>query len=80
MLFLKEIGKSSNVKPETKGYGKIYYGKQYGLSVNLIDTAGYEMNQGNDYYESVKPILENGIEMSIQGKMRKSILYGIAFQ
>lgn len=79
-IFKRDLAKVSNVKPETKGYGKIYYGKQYGLSVNLIDTAGYEMNQGNDYYESVKPILENGIENEHSGEMRKSILYGIAFQ
>lgn len=61
-IFKRDLAKVSNVKPETKGYGKIYYGKKYGLSVNLIDTAGYEMNQGNKYYELVKAVLENGIE------------------
>ena len=70
-IFKRDLAKVSNVKPETKGYGKIYYGKQYGLSVNLIDTAGYEMNQGNDYYESVKPILENGIENEHSGENEK---------
>ena len=70
-IFKRDLAKVSNVKPEKKGYGKIYYGKQYGLSVNLIVTAGYEMNLGNDYYESVKPILENGIENEHSGENEK---------
>ena len=58
-IFGKEIAPVSDVRPETKGYDKIYMGKDYGSSVNLIDTAGYEMDQGEIYYSEVrKTILE----------------------
>lgn len=60
-VFGRNVADVSNVKPETEGYENIYYGKKFGLSVNLIDTAGYEMNQENNYYESVKKILDRGI-------------------
>lgn len=29
----------------------IYYGKEYGLSINLIDSKGYEMNDGKETFE-----------------------------
>ena len=33
-IFGKEIAPVSDVRPETKGYDKIYMGKDYGSSVN----------------------------------------------
>lgn len=52
----------SDTKPETKGYDTIYRGKDYGNTVNLIDTAGYELDQGNIYYDSIRKIISEGIE------------------
>lgn len=61
-IFGKKIASVSNVCPETKGFENIYYGKSYGLSVNIIDTAGYEMDQANTYYKEVNNCLLNGIK------------------
>lgn len=51
----------SNVKPETQGYNTIYRGKEYGKSVNLIDTAGYELGQVDTYYKDIHSVISNGI-------------------
>ena len=47
------IAGTSNTRPETRGHFTIYYGKDCGRSVNLIDTAGYELGQGDTYYEDI---------------------------
>ena len=52
----------SDVKPETEGYDTIYRGKDHGSTVNLIDTAGYELGQGNIYYNAIKEIISQGID------------------
>ena len=60
-VFKRNLADVSNVKPETQGFDNIYYGQKYGLSVNLIDTAGYEMNQGDTYGNTVNETLKNGV-------------------
>lgn len=45
-VFRKDIAPVSDVKPETHSYDTIYMGATYGNTVNLIDTAGYKMGQG----------------------------------
>lgn len=60
-VFGKTIAPVSDVKPETVGFN-LYKGEEYGLNVNLIDSAGYEMSQSGSYYNVVKNILDNGIE------------------
>ncbi len=60
-IFRKEIAKVSHVKPETKDT-KIYYGRKYGSSVNLIDTAGYELGKGDIYYKNICRDIQNGID------------------
>lgn len=60
-VFGQEIAAVSNVKPQTSGF-KLYKGKDYNLTVNLIDSAGYEMNQGDTYYSGIKDVINNGID------------------
>lgn len=61
-VFGQDLAKVSDVKPETRGYDTIYRGKEYHNTVNLIDTAGYELDQGESYYREVKKIISKGIE------------------
>ncbi len=61
-IFGVNIAKVSNVKPETQGFDHIYMGKNYGMSVNIIDTAGYELQQATEYYENVKNGILNGVK------------------
>lgn len=60
-IFETKVAKVSNIKPETKGFYNIYYGKDYHRFVNLIDTAGYEINQGEVYYNNILSLINNGI-------------------
>jgi len=60
-IFGGNFASISDVKPETKGYGKIFWGKEYGNTVNLIDTAGYELGQGDTYYNEISKTISNGI-------------------
>ncbi len=60
-VFGANDAKVSDIKPETKGYDNIYYGKKYGRFVNLIDTAGYELEGYSTYYSKVHNIIENGL-------------------
>ena len=52
-VFNGNIAATSDVRPETQGYFILYKGAEYGRSVNLIDTAGYELGQGNTYYDEI---------------------------
>ena len=63
-VFGKEIAPVSDVRPETKGYDRIYMGEDYGSSVNLVDTAGYEIDQGEIYYSEIKKTISEGINGS----------------
>ena len=67
-VFKRDLAKVSSIKPETYGYENIFYGKDYGLGVNLVDTAGYEMNQENNYLDSIKQILKRGIKNKSTGE------------
>ena len=60
-IFKFDKAKISNIKPETEGY-VIYMGKDYGTHVNIIDTAGYELQQADDYYKYVQDAILNGIK------------------
>jgi uncharacterized protein (DUF697 family)/GTP-binding protein EngB required for normal cell division len=59
-IFGIDLAKVSNSKPETQGFN-FYDGEENGISVNLIDSAGYEANQGKTYYEFIKNGIKNGI-------------------
>lgn len=61
-IFGVNIAAVSNVKPETIGYDTFYRGKDYGISVNIIDTAGYEMDQAELYYNEIKNSIINGVK------------------
>lgn len=61
-VFGRNLAAVSDVKPETRGYDTIYRGKEYGTTVNLIDTAGYELDQGESYYVEIRKIISKGIE------------------
>lgn len=52
-VFGENVAATSDVRPETQGYFILYKGEDYGRSVNLIDTAGYELGQGNTYYSKI---------------------------
>lgn len=60
-IFGRNLASVSDVKPETRGFDTIYCGKDYGNTVNLIDTAGYELDQGKSYYSEVKKVISEGI-------------------
>lgn len=61
-IFGVNIATVSNVKPETSGYDTIYHGKDYGMSVNIIDTAGYEIDQADSYYKEIRNSILNGVK------------------
>ena len=61
-IFGKNLAEVSDVKPQTRGYDTIYEGKKYGMSVNIIDTAGYEMDQAESYYHEIKNSIMNGVK------------------
>lgn len=60
-VFRKDIAPVSDVKPETHSYDTIYMGATYGSTVNLIDTAGYKMGQGEIYYSEARKTILKGI-------------------
>ena len=60
-IFRGHIAEVSNVKPETEGYNNIYWGKDHNSSVNLIDTAGYELGKADTYYPEIKRTIDSGI-------------------
>lgn len=61
-IFGVDIAAVSNTNPETSGYDTFYCGKDYGLSVNIIDTAGYEMDQADFYYNEIRNSIVNGVK------------------
>lgn len=60
-IFGKAEAKVSSVKPETQGF-HVYYGKDYGRTVNLIDSAGYETNQAETYYDDLSKAIREGVD------------------
>ena len=58
-VFGIEIAKTSNVAPETKGYCDFFDGHKYGRKVNLIDTAGYELNQSERYLSNISKAINS---------------------
>lgn len=61
-VFGGQFAAVSDIRPETKGYCTVYKGKQYGSTVNLIDTAGYELGQGDAYYNEIHHVISCGID------------------
>lgn len=59
-IFGREIAPVSDLRPQTRE-NHIYRGKDYGLSVNLIDSAGYELGQADAYYNRIHELIEKGI-------------------
>lgn len=57
-IFGIDIAKTSNTTPETEGYTNFYDGHDYSRKINLIDTAGYEMDQSGSYLENIQNALE----------------------
>lgn len=53
IIFGTDEAETSNVEPETKGYCNFFDGHKYGRKINLIDTAGYELNQSDSYFASI---------------------------
>lgn len=60
-VFGGQFAPVSDVEPETKGYCTVYKGRQYGSTVNLIDTAGYELGKGDSYYNAIHQVISCGI-------------------
>lgn len=58
-VFGETVASVNNVKPETEGF-QIYLGSDYGISVNLIDSAGYELG-AEKYAEEACRIVNEGI-------------------
>lgn len=61
-IFGLDLAKVSNVKPETRGF-TVYEGKKHNTTVNLIDSAGYEMNEGDSFYDSFIHKIRDGIKI-----------------
>lgn len=62
-IFGENYASVSDIKPETSGYENIYMGRECGNTVNLIDTAGYELGKGeNDYYNEIHRVISCGIK------------------
>lgn len=59
-VFGGEPASVSHTAPETKGYANVYRGADYESTVNLIDTAGYELGQGDTYYENIRRTVTDG--------------------
>lgn len=58
-IFETDEAKTSNVAPETKGYCNFYDGHKYETKINLIDTAGYELDRSESYYASIAEALHS---------------------
>ena len=57
-IFGIEVAKVSDTAPETEGYSNFYDGHDYNRKINLIDTAGYEMDQSGSYLENIQKATE----------------------
>lgn len=58
LVFNKNLAPVNNVSRGTDGF-KLYEGAKYGIGVNLIDSRGYEMEDGKDesfvsYHKSIR--------------------------
>lgn len=56
--------KVSDVETGTEGYCNFYDGHKYGRKINLIDTAGYELGQADDYIENIKAAIKKQYDNS----------------
>lgn len=61
-VFRKEIANISKIEPETRGYTNIYYGKDYGSTVNLVDTAGYRLGKSDTYCKDIRETISKGVK------------------
>lgn len=75
-IFNKEIAKISNVRPETQGFN-FYKGKDNGLEVNLVDSAGYELTDGDMYTRDVVDLLKNGKKFNGETEFMHVVWYCI---
>lgn len=62
LVFDKELAPVNDVSRGTEGF-KTYWGREHDMGVNLIDSRGYEMENGNEesfdlYYNSIKQRIE----------------------
>ncbi len=60
-IFGRYVANVSNVKPETVGFN-IYKGRDYCKTVNLIDSAGYELGGADRYYHEIHNMVNRGID------------------
>lgn len=60
-IFGGNFAQISSVRPETQGF-HVYRGKDYNRKVNLIDSAGYETNQSNIYYDDLSLAIRDGVD------------------
>lgn len=64
LIFGRDIAPVNDVSRGTEGFKK-YYGKEYNISVNLIDSRGYEMENGySETIEKYQESIEKEIEKS----------------
>ena len=61
VVFGKSAATISDVKPETQGF-HLYAGKNYARKVNLIDSAGYETDQAENYYDDLAKVIRDGVD------------------
>ncbi|MBD5560383.1 MAG: DUF697 domain-containing protein [Clostridia bacterium] len=59
-VFGRETAPVSHTSPKTQGYCTVYRGRDHASSVNLIDTAGYELGLGGTYYGSLQQTIRQG--------------------
>lgn len=59
-VFGGELAPVSDTRPETQGYCTVYRGRDHGMPVNLIDTAGYELGQSGTYYGNIRQTIADG--------------------
>ena len=60
-IFGDSYASTSDVRPDTQGF-KIYYGKKLNRKINLVDSAGYETNQADVYYNGLSNVIKSGLD------------------
>ncbi len=66
LIFGKELASVNNVSRGTDNFA-IYHGKDYGLGVNLIDSRGYEMEDGtSESFDSYRDSIKNKMNDSFR--------------
>lgn len=73
LVFGKELAEVNNVSRGTDRF-KTYFGKDSGLNVNLIDSRGYEMEDGKNesfenYIKAVKTKISDSLKESLYNKI-----------